>query len=218
MSAPNRMVISTRTNTFGNPSTGPSSQQRGTGGSAQAGDHPKQQQGDIPPPRPPPKSMTVAQFLQALRQERQANNAAIQQLAQVLVNNQPQGSEDSEKNFIEDSVEMDSGTSPERTTSDPGSYHVKEEAQFCMEKNISEILLNQKSLERIVETKFHDLDVKVIEMSASVEHLKREVDDARSPNSTSDDKASPPRTTTQFNTKPWSAVVPVMEARPSSSP
>ncbi|KAI4972000.1 hypothetical protein ZWY2020_002925 [Hordeum vulgare] len=34
--------------------------------------------------------MTVDQFLQALREELQANNAAIQQLAQVLVNNPTQ--------------------------------------------------------------------------------------------------------------------------------
>ncbi|KAE8782944.1 hypothetical protein D1007_43636 [Hordeum vulgare] len=37
-----------------------------------------------------------------------------------------------------------------------------------MEKNISEILLNHKSLDRIVETKFHDLDVKVTELSTTV--------------------------------------------------
>lgn len=33
----------------------------------------------------------MAQFLQALREERQTNNAAIQQMAQVLVNNPQQG-------------------------------------------------------------------------------------------------------------------------------
>ncbi|KAE8781486.1 hypothetical protein D1007_45268 [Hordeum vulgare] len=40
-----------------------------------------------------------------------------------------------------------------------------------MEKKISEIFLNYKSLERIVETKFHDLDVKVTELTTIVEHL-----------------------------------------------
>ncbi|KAE8784313.1 hypothetical protein D1007_42132 [Hordeum vulgare] len=34
-----------------------------------------------------------------------------------------------------------------------------------MEKKVSEILLNQKSVERIMETKFHDLDVKVSELT-----------------------------------------------------
>lgn len=64
-----------------------------------------------------------------------------------------------------------------------------------MEKNISEILQNQKSLERIVETKFHDLDVKVTQMSTSVEQLKHELDRVRTPSSTSDDEDFPPRTT-----------------------
>ncbi|KAE8811451.1 nucleolysin tiar [Hordeum vulgare] len=85
-----------------------------------------------------------------------------------------------------------------------------------MEKNISEILQNQESLERIVQTKFHDLNVKVTEIFASVEQLKHEVDGVKSPKSTSDDEESPPRTTTQFSTQLRLGVVPVTEARPSS--
>ncbi|KAE8793739.1 hypothetical protein D1007_31574 [Hordeum vulgare] len=41
-----------------------------------------------------------------------------------------------------------------------------------MEKNINELLVNQKSLERIVETKFHDLDVMVTELTTTVNLLK----------------------------------------------
>ena len=71
------MVNATHNSTFGNPGSASSGQQQGTGGEAQAGDH-HVQQNDVPPPPPPPESLTMAQFLQALREERQANNAAIQ--------------------------------------------------------------------------------------------------------------------------------------------
>ncbi|KAE8809970.1 hypothetical protein D1007_13289 [Hordeum vulgare] len=37
-----------------------------------------------------------------------------------------------------------------------------------MEKNIKEILQTQKSLERVMETKFHDMDVKVSELATIV--------------------------------------------------
>ena len=83
------MVNATHNSTFSNPGSASSGQQQGTEGDAQAGDH-HEQQDDVPLPPPPPKSLTKAQFLQALRVEHQANNAAIQQLAQTLVNNPPQ--------------------------------------------------------------------------------------------------------------------------------
>ena len=38
---------------------------------------------------------------------------------------------------------------------------------------------NHKSLERISETKFYDLDVKVTEMQTTIESLKKEVDEAK---------------------------------------
>ncbi|KAE8804945.1 40S ribosomal protein S5-1 [Hordeum vulgare] len=82
------MVNATRNSTFGNPGSTSSGQQQGTGGEAQAGDH-HEQQDDVPPPPPPHESLTMAEFLQALQEERQAKNAAIQQLAQTLVNNPP---------------------------------------------------------------------------------------------------------------------------------
>ncbi|KAE8810061.1 hypothetical protein D1007_13268 [Hordeum vulgare] len=37
-----------------------------------------------------------------------------------------------------------------------------------MENNIQEILQSQKSLERVMETKFHDMDVKVTELTTIV--------------------------------------------------
>ncbi|KAE8809381.1 hypothetical protein D1007_14060 [Hordeum vulgare] len=37
-----------------------------------------------------------------------------------------------------------------------------------MEKNIQEIMQNHKSLERVVETKFHNMDVKVTELTTIV--------------------------------------------------
>ncbi|KAE8772976.1 Retrotransposon protein, putative, Ty3-gypsy sub-class [Hordeum vulgare] len=88
--APNRMVTATRTNTFGNPSGDNSSQQSGAGGSTQAGDHHKKPQGNIPPTPPLPKNMTIALFIQVLWEERQANSATMQKMAQVLVNNEQQ--------------------------------------------------------------------------------------------------------------------------------
>ena len=84
------MVNATHNSTFGNPGSASSGQQLGTRRDAQARDHHELQQDDVPPPPPPPEILTMAQFLQALREERQANDAAIQQLAQTLVNNPPQ--------------------------------------------------------------------------------------------------------------------------------
>ena len=82
------MVNATPNSIFGNPDSASSGQQQGTGGEAQAGDH-HEKQDDVPSPSPPPESLTMAQFLQALQEERQANNATIRQLAQTLVNNPP---------------------------------------------------------------------------------------------------------------------------------
>ncbi|KAI4993804.1 hypothetical protein ZWY2020_008117 [Hordeum vulgare] len=89
-----------------------------------------------------------------------------------------------------------------------------------MEKNISVILLNQKSLERIVEKKCHDLDVKVTELTTSVQRLQHEVDSVKIPRSDDeydDDDDSPLRTTTRFTTQTRSATVPVLEERLSPS-
>ncbi|KAE8811123.1 hypothetical protein D1007_12118 [Hordeum vulgare] len=83
-----------------------------------------------------------------------------------------------------------------------------------MEKNITDILLNQKSLERIVETKFHDLDIKVTELTTIVNQLKHEFDVLHTPSSRSgDDKDMSLPTTTQFRMQTRSAVVIVPESR-----
>ncbi|KAE8794384.1 hypothetical protein D1007_30937 [Hordeum vulgare] len=44
-----------------------------------------------------------------------------------------------------------------------------------MEKKIQEIMQNQKILERVVETKFHDMDVKVTKLNTIVKQLQLEV-------------------------------------------
>ncbi|KAI5017495.1 hypothetical protein ZWY2020_042383 [Hordeum vulgare] len=93
-----------------------------------------------------------------------------------------------------------------------------------MEKDIQEILQIQKSLERVMETKFHDMDVKVSELTTIVKQLQHEVDSVEIPHSEDegeddddDDEESPPPTTTQFSTRPRSAVVPAQETRQTSS-
>ncbi|KAE8809786.1 nucleolysin tiar [Hordeum vulgare] len=50
-----------------------------------------------------------------------------------------------------------------------------------MEKNIQEIMQNQKSLERVVETKFHNMDMKVTELTTIVRQLQHEVDSMEIP-------------------------------------
>ncbi|KAE8776256.1 hypothetical protein D1007_51112 [Hordeum vulgare] len=80
-----------------------------------------------------------------------------------------------------------------------------------MEKNIKEIMQNQKSLERVVQKKFHDMDMKVTELTTIVRQLQHEVDSMEIPCSEDDDEdedddddeiESPPPTTTRFNTQP----------------
>ncbi|KAE8791800.1 hypothetical protein D1007_33690 [Hordeum vulgare] len=81
---------------------------------------------------------------------------------------------------------------------------------------------NQKSLERVVETKFDDMDEKVTELNTIVKQFQHEVDSVQVPHSNDDDDSddddeeSPPRTSTQFSTKPRSAVLPAPETRHTS--
>ncbi|KAE8820367.1 nucleolysin tiar [Hordeum vulgare] len=56
-----------------------------------------------------------------------------------------------------------------------------------MEKNIQEIRQSQKSLERVVETKFHDMDLKVTELTTIVKQLQHEVDSVKIPCSDDED-------------------------------
>ncbi|KAE8768936.1 nucleolysin tiar [Hordeum vulgare] len=87
-----------------------------------------------------------------------------------------------------------------------------------IEKNIQEILQSQKSLERVVETKFHNMDMKVTELTTIVRQLQHEVDSVEIPRSEDeyedededdddDEDESPPSTTTRFGTRPRSSVV-----------
>ncbi|KAE8768629.1 hypothetical protein D1007_59883 [Hordeum vulgare] len=84
----------------------------------------------------------------------------------------------------------------------------------CMEKNIQEIMQNQKSLERVVETKFHNMDVKVTELTTIARQLRHKVDSVEIPRSEDEDDdkdESPPPATTRFNTRSLSAAVPAQE-------
>ncbi|KAE8792013.1 hypothetical protein D1007_33436 [Hordeum vulgare] len=90
-----------------------------------------------------------------------------------------------------------------------------------MEKNIEEIMQNQKSLERVAETKFHNMDVKVTELTTIVRQLQLQVDSMEIPCSEDEDEdeendeedESPPPTTTQYNTRLRLVVVPTPETR-----
>ncbi|KAE8803480.1 hypothetical protein D1007_20711 [Hordeum vulgare] len=84
-----------------------------------------------------------------------------------------------EKTTVRKTMRKDSATAQEAARYAPApTPHLKtrdEHMSFLvstiqgMEKKVSEILLNQKSLERIVETKFPDLDVKVTELTTTLE-------------------------------------------------
>ncbi|KAE8805934.1 hypothetical protein D1007_17939 [Hordeum vulgare] len=90
-----------------------------------------------------------------------------------------------------------------------------------MEKNIQEIMQNQNSLERVVETKIHNMDMKVTELTTIVRQIQHEVDCVEIARSEDEDEdeheddddevESPPPTTTRFSTQPRSVVVPASE-------
>ncbi|KAE8809439.1 hypothetical protein D1007_13958 [Hordeum vulgare] len=86
-----------------------------------------------------------------------------------------------------------------------------------MEKNIQEIMQNQKSLEIVVETKFHNMDLKVTKLTTIVKQLQHEVDSMDIPRSRGgdededdddDEDQTPPPTTTRFSTRPRPADFP----------
>ncbi|KAE8798879.1 nucleolysin tiar [Hordeum vulgare] len=56
-----------------------------------------------------------------------------------------------------------------------------------MEKDTSNFFPNQKSLERIVDTKFHELDVKATELTTIVQQLQHEVDSVKISHSDDED-------------------------------
>ena len=62
-----------------------------------------------------------------------------------------------------------------KTKQDQLSYLL--EATVRIEKGLATLTQNQESLERIIETKLHDLDVKVTEIQTSVEKLQEEAEE-----------------------------------------
>ena len=78
-----------------------------------------------------------------------------------------------------------------------------------IEKGLATPTQNQESLERIVETKFYDLDLKVTEIQTAVEQLQEEVE-GRKGKATTDAFQRVPR-------GPRSAAVPVSDVRASLS-
>ena len=79
------------------------------------------------------------------------------------------------------------------------------QATLRIEKGLATLTQNQESLERIVETKFYDLDLKVTEIQTVVEQLQEEAEERRG-KSTTDAFKRVPR-------GPRSAAVPVLDTR-----
>ena len=83
------------------------------------------------------------------------------------------------------------------------------QATLRIEKGLATLTQNQESLERIIETKFYDLDLKVTEIQTAVEQLQEEAEERRG-------KA----TTDAFQRVPRgqrSAAMPVPDTRATSS-
>ena len=81
------------------------------------------------------------------------------------------------------------------------------QATLRIEKGLATLTRNQEILERIVETKFYDLDLKVSEIQTAVEQLQEEAEERRG-KATTDAFKRVPR-------GPRSAAVPVSDARAS---
>jgi hypothetical protein len=64
-----------------------------------------------------------------------------------------------------------------KTKQDQLSYLL--EATMRIEKGLATLTQNQESLERIIETKFYDLDLKVTEIQTAVEQLQEEAEERR---------------------------------------
>ena len=78
-----------------------------------------------------------------------------------------------------------------------------------IEKGLATLTKNQESLERIIEPKFYDLDVKVTEIQTAVEQLQEEAEEKKG-KSTTDAFARVPR-------GQRSAAVPVTDTRATTS-
>jgi hypothetical protein len=79
-----------------------------------------------------------------------------------------------------------------------------------IEQSLANLAKNQESFEKIIDTKFHDLDVKVTKVQTTIESLKKEVDEAKLDTSSEDEhQGTGLPTTTQFQKMPRSAAVSV---------
>jgi hypothetical protein len=94
-----------------------------------------------------------------------------------------------------------------KTKQDQLSYLL--EATVRIEKGLTTLTQNQESLERIIETKFYDLDLKVTEIQTAVEQLQEEAEERRG-RSTTDAYQRVPRAQR-------SAAVPVTDTRATTS-
>ena len=56
---------------------------------------------------------------------------------------------------------------------------LEEKPTLRIEKGLATLTQNQESLERIIEQKFYDLDVKVTEIQSVVEQLQEEVEEKK---------------------------------------
>ena len=90
------------------------------------------------------------------------------------------------------------------------------QASQRIERSLANLVENQKSLERVFETKLHALDIKVTEIATTVEQLKSDVENSKMSSDDDDDGTTLP-TTTQFQTMPRSAAVPVPSDRATMS-
>jgi hypothetical protein len=91
------------------------------------------------------------------------------------------------------------------------------EATLRIERSLANLSKNQASLERIVEAKFYELDVKVTEVQTIVEKLRDDVELSRA---TAEDSGDNRPTTERFQTVPRaarSAAVPVVDPRTTVS-
>ena len=71
----------------------------------------------------------------------------------------------------------DASTAHLKTKQDQLSYLL--EATVRIDKGLTTLTQNQESLERIIETKFYDLDLKVTEIQTAVEQLQDEAEERR---------------------------------------
>ena len=77
----------------------------------------------------------------------------------------------------ETSTMLDASVANLKTKQDQLSYLL--EATVRIEKGLATLTQNQESLERIIETKFYDLDLKVTEMQTAAEQLQEEAEEKK---------------------------------------